>query len=823
MPTNERTSGFRGLLKIAGEFAPGIQDKAVYGEPLNTLKPGALVDYVLQHHHTKRNPKVPHYDFRLGTPESNMFSWAVPKAELPGPGETKPIFQTQLHTHQYNEFEGDIPHGYGAGKVTRADKGKALITKVGPNSISFTLAHQRIPTRYSLVHAGGRDGRTWLLMAKPEPGKVKGVGDKPVYKKIEAVDQDDAIQQATELQAKIDGAHGIINVGEGGSVDAYSVNPRFTGEPIRHTERLGIHGVKVPKKFQGTSLRGEMYYTRDGKAIPFKDVSGVLNQTLAKSIETQRTQGLTPRVALFDTVMDEPRRLRQERLQELMRYLPEETFHTPESATTPEEKERLFQDIKAGRNPLTHEGVMAIMPDESVRKIKNRKEITGFLTGTYPGTGKRKATAGGLTYSLEPGGKTVGRVGSGFSDQDLQDIVSNLESNMGKPIRIEGMGQFGSGKMRAPVYAGFETDKAAAYGLRLPRARVDQLNRQQLLHILDPVNGYADDIALYAKQRLKAMTPVRGEAQGIINRYRKNFGPADHGRATDHTKYAEELIKAAIIKRRGSGYVLLSHKGKVLGHHASRTSALRQERAVQAHKYGSAPITTESLQKAVASLSTKVHSKALSGLIDLAHSISETDPGHPLMMVPQVPTPDVMARGASLLTKKLNLKEVYDQIPKSISSTFKPDQDGHYGLPDDFFGKSGSAPEKIRIQFLTKQGEVKGEAQVEVADTPELRRQGLANRHHLDPNGGMFFDKVGAYWMKGVNYPLDIVFVDPEGTVLEKQSMSIDFNPDAFGHRLYKPGSDKAAHAIELPAGWCDRHGVSAGDTVRAIPQHLLV
>jgi rubrerythrin len=50
--------------------------------------------------------------------------------------------------------------------------------------------------------------------------------------------------------------------------------------------------------------------------------------------------------------------------------------------------------------------------------------------------------------------------------------------------------------------------------------------------------------------------------------------------------FINELQRIAIIKRQGNGFVLMSHKGKVLGHHPSRESALKQERAIEIHKHG---------------------------------------------------------------------------------------------------------------------------------------------------------------------------------------------------------------------------------------------
>lgn len=100
----------------------------------------------------------------------------------------------------------------------------------------------------------------------------------------------------------------------------------------------------------------------------------------------------------------------------------------------------------------------------------------------------------------------------------------------------------------------------------------------------------------------------------------------------------------------------------------------------------------------------------------------------------------------------------------------------------------------------------------ELADTPELRRRGLSKRAELPVGRGMLFDKVGAYWMKDMEFPIDIVFLDQQGTVLEKQHMPC--GPEV-ARTLYVPASKEAASALELPAGWFDRCGLLPGDRVR--------
>lgn len=446
------------------EYAPGIADKAVYGDVTKGLTPGQLATYVLQHHQTKRQPGRPHYDLRLGDVRSNLFSWAIPGAKLPEPGQQKLAPQTQLHTYQYGGFEGPIESGYGAGQVRMADKGQALIRKVTPNSVHFTLAHAKVPTRYALVNIGGRRGKDWLLVNKAMPKTVTGVGDKPRYKLIQAADLDEAVGRAQEVQEKIDGAHGIYDIGEGGQLEAYSVNPRTTGEPIPHTERMGLSDVRVPGE-KGTVLRGEMYGTTGGKSVPFSQVSGILNSTIAKAIETQQSKKIKMQNALFDIIQHRGKNVgklpyaeRRKLVEGILGKLPADKFHMPASATAPEEKARLVTDVRTGKNPRTSEGVV-LHTDGQIQKFKERQETVGYVTGVFPGTGKRGSTVGGLTFSLQPGGKEMGQVGSGLSDQQLQEIADHPENFVGKPIRLYYQEQFKTGKLRAPTFGGWETDR----------------------------------------------------------------------------------------------------------------------------------------------------------------------------------------------------------------------------------------------------------------------------------------------------------------------------------------------------------------------------
>jgi uncharacterized membrane protein (UPF0127 family) len=106
---------------------------------------------------------------------------------------------------------------------------------------------------------------------------------------------------------------------------------------------------------------------------------------------------------------------------------------------------------------------------------------------------------------------------------------------------------------------------------------------------------------------------------------------------------------------------------------------------------------------------------------------------------------------------------------------------------------------------------------VEISDTSELRERGLSYHADLRPNTGMLFvyDDIGKriYWMKGMNFCLDIVWINDGQIVGAAESVCPEPNrPDADLDRYASP--PEVQYVLEVPAGWLAAHGYGVGTPV---------
>jgi uncharacterized membrane protein (UPF0127 family) len=125
---------------------------------------------------------------------------------------------------------------------------------------------------------------------------------------------------------------------------------------------------------------------------------------------------------------------------------------------------------------------------------------------------------------------------------------------------------------------------------------------------------------------------------------------------------------------------------------------------------------------------------------------------------------------------------------------------------------SPARTERFPLRITTAQGSAS--LQVEIADTPDERAEGLMGRVSLGADAGMAFlwdEPIEArFWMKDTLIPLQVAFWDTAGDIvglIEMTPCEADPCPTYGPERAF-------VGAVEANVGWFTAHGVAVGDTV---------
>jgi uncharacterized membrane protein (UPF0127 family) len=101
---------------------------------------------------------------------------------------------------------------------------------------------------------------------------------------------------------------------------------------------------------------------------------------------------------------------------------------------------------------------------------------------------------------------------------------------------------------------------------------------------------------------------------------------------------------------------------------------------------------------------------------------------------------------------------------------------------------------------------------VELATTPAQMEQGLMFRRSLAPDSGMLFDfktpSMASMWMKNTLIPLDMLFIDAQGRVVNIAERTVPGSLDPVG------AAAPVRAVLELNGGTAARLGIRPGDRV---------
>jgi uncharacterized protein len=102
---------------------------------------------------------------------------------------------------------------------------------------------------------------------------------------------------------------------------------------------------------------------------------------------------------------------------------------------------------------------------------------------------------------------------------------------------------------------------------------------------------------------------------------------------------------------------------------------------------------------------------------------------------------------------------------------------------------------------------------IEVAETPAQMTQGLMFRRSLAPDAGMLFDykqpTVATMWMRNTLIPLDMLFVDTQGRIINIHERAVPQSLDVIA------AAGPVRAVIELNGGTAARLGIAPGDQVK--------
>ena len=400
---------------------------------------GPLPRFVIQEHHARRT----HFDLRIEH-DGVLVSWAVPKGVPESPARNRLAVMTEPHPLEYLTFHGEIPRGeYGAGTMTIWDSGTVELEKWRDDEVigTFTGSGPLGRARLALIRTeGSGEKSSWLLhRMKEQDGERLQRSDGPLRPMLA---ESGTLGLARSLrdpwgEIKWDGIRAIGTWRDGrlrlharSGIDITARYPELTADGAPHlaaTEAI---------------LDGEIIAMDASGRPSFGRLQRRMHLTKAREIEREVVR--TPiAYHLFDLLRLDGHDLTRVALRDRRTLL--ETLG--ESADRQVSVPPVFDDLDAAMHTsseLDLEGIVVKAAGSRYRpgirsgdwlKIKHTRTQEVVIAGIRPGKGNRAGTFGSLLLGVpaDDGAlRYVGRVGSGFDDRMLRDLLERLT-----PLRTE--------------------------------------------------------------------------------------------------------------------------------------------------------------------------------------------------------------------------------------------------------------------------------------------------------------------------------------------------------------------------------------------------
>ena len=466
-----------------------------------------------------------HFDFRLEW-EGVLMSWAVPKGPSYDPNEKRFAAQTEDHPVDYADFEGVIPPGnYGAGEIIVWDRGKWTPLEdfdegLRKGKLLFSLDGYKLRGVWTLVRLKN-SAKEWLLIKHQD--EYSGSPDPPEESVLSGLRVEElraGSKRAGQIRRKlaklnapkqrVDPSKVAIMLAEVAdkpfSADGWLFEIKFDGYRLIASANRAVPQLFYRRGSNATALFPEI--ARAMSKLPYESIvldgEVVVNDEqhrpsfqrlqqraqLSRALDIERAAIESPAILhVFDLLGLEDYDLRSLPLVTRKQIL-RDVLPTAGPVRYVDHIERRGEDMATAAQELGLEGIMAKRSDSayvgkrSTHWLKLRFAKTGdFAVVGYTAPKRGRVGIGALHVAVRDDGgyRYAGKVGTGFSDRDLESLRKRLEPDRTKNPSIAGTVPAGAdhtwvepklvaevrylewtndGRLRHPVFLRLRTDKS---------------------------------------------------------------------------------------------------------------------------------------------------------------------------------------------------------------------------------------------------------------------------------------------------------------------------------------------------------------------------
>ena len=391
---------------------------------------------------------------------------------------------TEDHPLEYLEFEGEIPAGeYGAGTMRIWDRGTFECHKWEAGKIVASFSGKRLDGRYALFRTGS--DKDWMIHRIDPPAKERDPFPESVVPMLARLAALPAKDDGWAIEVKWDGVRAIAYCRPG---RLWLQTRNFNDVTAQYPE---VRQLARQLGSRDAVLDGELVaFDEDGRPS-FERLQQRIHQT-AESVVRRRMETHPVTYVIFDllyldgrNLMGKPYRDRRQALEGLA--LDGLSWQTPGYVSGH------ARELLAASAEQRLEGILMKRLDSAYApgkrggswlKVKNVGRQEFVIGGWQPGEGRRRGGLGSLLlgYFEGPELRYAGKVGTGFSDRDLAELMERLaplkresnpfagrrgprQANFVEPelvAEVEFRELTAEGMVRHGSFKGLRDDKAAA-------------------------------------------------------------------------------------------------------------------------------------------------------------------------------------------------------------------------------------------------------------------------------------------------------------------------------------------------------------------------